>query len=237
VHVELKPIKTKKIYEEIIDQIRQLLIDGYIKPGDKLPSERELVESFKVSRSSIREALSALEMMGVLEVRTGEGTFIKHIQPESMMASLAWSLYLDKGSILEMLEVRKMIEVQAVGYAAERATDKEIYQLTQALEKMKNNFSNMGTVSEKADMMFHYTIAVATHNKITIRLMDAISDNLQHLIHATRPKLYEGKYTPELLYKEHEKIYIAIKYRDSDEARFQMLEHLNGVEKEISKCL
>jgi len=102
---------------------------------------------------------------------------------------------------------------------------------------LKNNFSNMGTVSEKADMMFHYTIAVATHNKITIRLMDAISDNLQHLIHATRPKLYEGKYTPELLYKEHEKIYIAIKYRDSDEARFQMLEHLNGVEKEISKCL
>lgn len=236
-HVELKPIKTKKIYEEIVDQIRQLLIDGHIKPGDKLPSERELIKSFKVSRSSIREALSALEMMGILEVRTGEGTFIRHIRPESMMASLAWSLYLDKGSILEMLEVRKMIEVQAVGYAAERATDKEITQLSETLDKMKNNFENMGSVSEKADMMFHYTIAVATQNKITIKLMDTISDNLQHLIHATRPKLYEGKYTPELLYHEHEKIYKAIRTRNSEEARRQMLEHLNGVENEILKCL
>lgn len=237
VHVELKPIKTKKIYEEIVDQIRQLLIDGQIKPGDKLPSERELIESFKVSRSSIREALSALEMMGILEVRTGEGTFIRHIRPESMMASLAWSLYLDKGSILEMLEVRKMIEVQAVGYAAERATEREINQLSETLDKMKNNLENMGSISEKADMMFHYTIAVATHNKITIKLMDTISDNLQHLIHATRPKLYEGKYTPELLYNEHEKIYNAIRSKDSEEAQRQMIEHLNGVENEILKCL
>ncbi len=237
VHVELKPVKTKKIYEEIVDQIRQLLIEGHIKPGDKLPSERELIESFKVSRSSIREALSALEMMGILEVRTGEGTFIRHIRPESMMTSLAWSLYLDKGSILEMLEVRKMIEVQAVGYAAKRATEKEVNQLNETLDRMKNNIENMGSISEKADMMFHYTIAVATQNKITIRLMDTISDNLQHLIHATRPKLYEGKYTPELLYNEHEKIYNAIISRDSGEARKQMLEHLSGVENEILRDL
>jgi GntR family transcriptional repressor for pyruvate dehydrogenase complex len=92
-------------------------------------------------------------------------------------------------------------------------------------------------VSEKADLMFHYTIAVATHNKITIRLMDTISDNLHHLIHATRPKLYEGKYTPELLYREHERIYDAIKNRDVKEARKQMLRHLNGVEEEIIKGL
>ena len=187
--IELKPIKTKKIYEEIVDQIRQLIVDGQIKPGDKLPSERELVESFKVSRSSIREALSALEMMGILEVRTGEGTFIKQIKPESMMASLIWYLCLDKATVMEMLEVRKMIEVQAVGYAAERATIQEVNQLAQTLETMKNNLENTGAVSEKADLMFHYTIAVATHNKITIRLMDTISDNLHHLIHATRPKL------------------------------------------------
>ena len=236
-NVELKPIKTKKIYEAIVDQIRQLIIDGYIKPGDKLPSERELVASFKVSRSSIREALSALEMMGILEVRTGEGTFIKHLKPESIMASLAWSLYLDRGTVVEMLEVRKMIEVQAVGYAADRATIQEINQLAQTLETMKNNLENMGSISEKADLIFHYTIAVATHNKITIRLMDTISDNLQHLIHATRPKLYEGKYTPELLYIEHEKIYEAIKNRDVKEARRQMLTHLDGVEEEILKGL
>ena len=236
-HVELKPIKTKKIYEEIIDQIKQLIIDGHIKPGDKLPSERELVDSFRVSRSSIREALSALEMMGILEVRTGEGTFIRQVHTESMMASLAWSLYLDKGSVMEMLEVRKMIEIEVVGYAAERITPNEIEQLAETLENMKNNLGNMRAISEKADVTFHYTIAVATHNKITIRLMDAISDNLHHLIYATRPKLYEGKYTPEILYYEHERIYKAIKNRNRDEARKEMLKHLNGVEEEILRCL
>lgn len=233
--IDLKPIKTKKIYEEIVDQVRQLLVDGHLKPGDKLPSERELVESFKVSRLSIREALSALEMMGLLEVRTGEGTFITQIKAESMLNSLAWALYLDKGSVLEMLEVRKMIEVQAVGYAAERATIKEINELAQTLETMKTNLNHSEIISEKADLKFHYTIALATHNKITIRLMDTISDNLQHLIRASRSKLYEGKYTPELLYEEHVTIYEAIKKRDVEEARSQMLKHLIGVEEEIMK--
>jgi len=233
--VELRPIKTKKIYEEIVDQIRQLIIDGHLKPGDKLPAERDLVESFKVSRSSIREALSALEMMGLLEVRTGEGTFIKKIKPESMLSSLAWSLYLDKGSVLEMLEVRKMIEVQAVGYAAQRATVKEINELAQTLENMKNNLNNSEIISEKADLKFHYTIAIATHNKITIRLMDTIVDNLHHLMRATRSKLYEGKYTPELLYQEHVTIYEAILNKDIEGARQQMLIHLSGVEDEIMK--
>ncbi len=233
--VELRPIKTKKIYEEIVDQIKQLIIDGQIKPGDKLPAERELVESFKVSRSSIREALSALEMMGMLEVRTGEGTFIKQIKAESMMSNLAWALYLDKGSVLEILEVRRMIEVQAVGYAAERATLKEINELAQTLETMKSNLIGSGIISEKADLTFHYTIAVATHNKITIRLMDTIVDNLHHLIRATRSKLYEGKYTPELLFEEHVTIYEAIKNRDVKGAKKQMLLHLSGVEEEILK--
>jgi GntR family transcriptional repressor for pyruvate dehydrogenase complex len=235
--VELKPIKTKKIYEEIVEQIKQLIVDGFLKPGDKLPSERDLVDSFKVSRSSIREALSALEMMGLLEVRTGEGTFIKQIKADSMMSSLAWALHLDKGSVLEMLEVRRMIEVQAVGYAAQRATIKEINELAQTLETMKNNLKNSEIISEKADLKFHYTIAIATHNKITVRLMDTISDNLHHLIRASRSKLYEGKYTPELLYQEHVTIYEAIKNKDPEEAKHQMLLHLSGVEEEILKSL
>lgn len=233
--VELKPIKTRKIYEEIVEQIKQLIAEGHLKPGDKLPSERDLVESFRVSRASIREALSALEMMGLLEVKTGEGTFIKQIKAESVMTPLAWALSLEKGSVLELLEVRKMIEVQAVGYAAERATEKELRELADTLETMKSNLTHSSIVSEKADLKFHYNISRATHNKITIRLMDTIADHVHHMIRATRAKLYEGKYTPELLYEEHEKIYEAIKARDAVQAREQMLKHLTSVEEEILK--
>lgn len=231
--VELKPIKTKKIYEEIVEQIKQLVLDGEIKPGDKLPSERHLVESFKVSRASIREALSALEMMGLLEVRTGEGAFIRQLQADSMAASLTWVLSMEKGSVLELLEVRKMMEVQAAGFAAERATDGELAELETTLNTMRINLHNSGTIGEKADHLFHYTISKATHNKITIRLMDTISDHLQHLIRASRAKLYEGRYTPELLYEEHVRIFYGLKNRDASEARKQMILHLDGVEQAI----
>ena len=233
--VDLKPIKTKKIYEEIVDQIKQLILDGQIKPGDKLPSERHLVESFRVSRASIREALSALEMMGLLEVKTGEGAYIRQLQADSMAASLTRALSMEKGSVLELLEVRKMIEVQAAGYAADRITNVELDELESILNSMRMNLYKIGKIGERADHSFHYNIAKATHNKITIRLMDTISDHLQHLIKASRSKLYEGKYTPEILYEEHVKILLALKRRDVNEAREQMIRHLEGVEEEILK--
>ena len=90
-------------------------------------------------------------------------------------------------------------------------------------------------ISGKVDFRFHYLIALATHNNITIRLMDTIFDNLTHLIRVSRSKLYEGKYSPEFFYKEHMEIYEAIKRRDAKEARSQMLLHLTGVEKQILK--
>jgi len=229
--VELKPIKTKKIYEEIVEQIRQLILDGHIKPGDKLPSERHLVESFKVSRASIREALSALEMMGLVEVRTGEGAYICQLQADSMAVSLTWALSLEKGSVLELLEVRRMIEVQAAGYAAERATADEL----EKLEKILYIMISQGPSWEKADHHFHYNIARATHNKITIRLMDTISDHLQHLIRVSYPKLFEDRYTPEVLYKEHLAIFEALRARDIEKAKSSMLQHLIGVEEVIIK--
>lgn len=231
--VELKPIKTKKIYEEIIEQIKQLILDGHLKPGDKLPSERNLVDSFKVSRSSIREALSALEMMGLVEVRTGEGAYIRRLQANSMNTSFHWLLSLERECVLELLEVRRMIEVQAVEYATKRATDQELQQLERVLDSMKLNLHIQGSPWEEADHQFHYTIAKATHNSITIRLMDTISDHLQYLIRISRSKLYEGKYTPELLYQEHVDIFEAIAERDSLKAKENMLKHLTGVEEVI----
>lgn len=232
--VELKPIKTKKIYEEIIEQIKQLVLDGYLKPGDKLPSEKSLVESFKVSRSSIREALSALEIMGLVEVRTGDGAFIRRLEEDSIPASFYWLLSLDT-SVRELLELRKMIEVQAAGYAAERITPDEFVRLSQVLQAMKYDLPNQALAWEKADYLFHYHIAEATHNKITVRLMDTLSKHFQNLFELSYAKLYESRYTPELLYREHEDIYLAIKEHDIEGARGKMLKHLLGVEEIISQ--
>ena len=229
--MDLKPIKTRKIYEEIVDQIRDLVIQGKLKPGDKLPSERELVEQFQVSRASIREALSALQIMGLLEVRSGEGTFVKKLQSESVIAPLTWMLTVEKGTALELIEVRKILEVQAVGIAAERAEQSDLRKLEEALKELETDLKNGG--GEHADQWFHYVIILATKNEILIKIMDTISDIMKYTLKTSRYQLYEGKYTPELLYQEHVAIYEAIKNRNSEIAKEYMLNHLRNVEGQI----
>lgn len=234
--VILKPIKTRKIYEQIVDQIGLLVADGQLKPGDRLPSERELVERFQVSRASIREAISALEMMGLIEVRSGEGTYIRHVNIDSVVAPLAWMLFIEKDSDLELYEARKVLEVQAAGLAAERAEDDEINDMFEALEVMRRDLA-INRLGEDADHRFHYAIAKATHNKILFRLMNTISDTMRKTLMTSRSKLYEDKSSPERLYKEHYSIYEAIKDHDQEKAQKLMLDHLVGVENQLAAYL
>ncbi|WP_068964806.1 FadR/GntR family transcriptional regulator [Desulfosporosinus sp. BG] len=232
----LKPIKTQKIYEKIVDQIGQLVAEGHLKPGDRLPSERELVERFQVSRASIREAISALEMMGLIEVRSGEGTYIRVVNIDSVVAPLAWMLFIEKDTDLELYEARKILEVQAAGLAAERAEEDEINEMFEALEIMRIDLEHH-RLGEEADHHFHYAIARATHNKILFRLMNTISDTMRKTLQSSRSKLYEDHSTPEKLYEEHYLLYEAIKNHDVVRAQKLMLEHLVGVENYLAKYM
>lgn len=228
----LKPIKTSRIYEQIVEQIGQLVADGQLKPGDRLPSERALVERFQVSRASIREAISSLEMMGLIEVRSGEGTYIRQVNMDSVVAPLAWMLFIEKDSDRELYEARKILEVQAAGLAAARAEEDELLEMFEALEIMRLDLDN-NRLGEEADLRFHYAIAKATHNKILFRLMNTISDTMQKALQTSRSKLYEEKSSPERLYKEHYAIYEAIKEHNAANAQQSMLDHLVGVEKQL----
>lgn len=232
----LKPIKTRKIYEQIADQIGQLVAEGQLKPGDRLPSERELVEQFKVSRASIREAISALEMMGLVEVRSGEGTYIRQINMDSVVAPLAWMLFIDKDTVQELYEARKILEVQAAGLAAERAEEEEIQDLYEVLEVMQRDLK-MQRLGEDSDYNFHYAVARATHNKILIRLMNTISDTMRKTLKTSLSRLYEDRNTPERLYKEHYSIYEAIKNHDVENAQKRMLDHLIGATNQLAGYL
>ena len=232
----IKPIKTQKIYEQIVEQIGQLVAEGHLKPGDRLPSERELVERFQVSRASIREAISALEMMGLIEVRSGEGTYIRQVNIDSVVAPLAWMLFIEKDTELELYEARKILEVQAAGLAAERAEENDINEMFEALEVMRMDLQ-IQRLGEDADHNFHYAIARATHNKILFRLMNTISDTMMKTLKTSRSKLYEDKNTPEKLYKEHYLLYEAIKNHDVERAQKLMLDHLVGVENQLAKYL
>lgn len=232
--MDLKPIKTKRIYEEIIEQIRILVTEGHLQPGDRLPSERELAVQLDVSRASVREALSALEMMGLLEIRSGEGTFIKKINLDSVVTPLTWVLSMEKDTVLELLEVRKMIEGQAVALAATRAKSENLRELEEALKLMYEDLQT-GQLGEDADHRFHYAIAKASQNKILLRLMNAISDTMHQTLKASRIRLYEGQGAPERLYQEHSLVLDAILQQNPEQARRIMLNHLAGVEEKLLK--
>src|ERR687888_1623776 len=122
----LKAIKKTRIYEEVVSQIHELIREGKVKAGDQLPSERELAETFKVSRTSVREALRALETRRLIVSRTGAGNFVAKLPVESLVAPLATLLIEEKGALADIFEMRKLVEPHIASLAASRATKKDI---------------------------------------------------------------------------------------------------------------
>lgn len=234
--MQLKPIKTKKIYEEIIDQIKGLIAEGVLSPGDKIISERELADKLEVGRSAVREAIRALEAMGIVETRPGEGTFIKEVSTQSLVEMLALVLMTERATVRELLELRKILEVENAGLAALRYTQENLDNMEEALKQMKFDIDK-GDLGDKADMKFHYSIAEATQNSLLVRLMDTISGTMQKVLRVARQQLYETPGTPERLLREHQAIFAAIKKGDMKNAKKLMLEHLEKVEKGLNKPL
>ncbi|MBI4560568.1 MAG: FadR family transcriptional regulator, partial [Candidatus Rokubacteria bacterium] len=112
---DVEPIKSTRIYEEIVRQIRTLISEGKLRSGDQLPPERELAESFKVSRTSVREALRALESIGLIEIRAGEGTFVREISVESLIEPLALVILTQREAVGELFEARRLLEPAIAG--------------------------------------------------------------------------------------------------------------------------
>lgn len=228
-----KPIRQKRVYEEILDQIRQLVIEGSLKPGDRLISERELAEHLQVSRASIREAFSALDMMGILESKPGEGTFIRNVPQDSLIKPLSLMFLLYQDSNLEVLEVRTILEMESAALAALRATEADLAVIEAELADMERDVLN-GAVGELSDARFHLAIANAAHNKVLVRLMNTVSDLIVETMRFSRERLFMTAGNKGKILRQHKGIYAAIKSREPEAARQAMREHLAFVRKEIS---
>ncbi|MFZ5642804.1 MAG: FadR/GntR family transcriptional regulator [Bacillota bacterium] len=232
--MDLKPIKTKKIYEEIIDQVKGLIAEGILNPGDRLISEREMADRLKVGRSAVREAFRALEAMGIIEIRQGEGTFVREVNSDSLAQTLALFLMTEKDTTRELLELRKILEVEAAGLASLRHTGEQLKKMEEALKQMEEDIES-GDLGQQADWLFHYTVAEASHNSLLIRLMDSIADTMRRVLGTARQELYRTPGTPQRLLKEHQAVFKAIKNGQDKDARRAMYEHLDRVEKALLK--
>ncbi|MGM8212417.1 FadR/GntR family transcriptional regulator [Virgibacillus sp. W0430] len=231
-----KPVKTKKTYEKVADSLIDNIKMGNLKPGDKLESIEQLSKSFEVSRSAIREALSGMRAMGLIEVRQGEGTFVASFNPEKFNVPVAPALLMKQEDVKELLEVRKILEVGSARAAAINRTEADLLNIKEALLQMENTKLD-GKLGENADYQFHLAIAQATHNRMLINLLNNVSEIMQEVIRESRKLILYTKGKNNLLQKEHLLIYEAIKSRQSELAQKHMLHHLNGVETVLSQYL
>lgn len=228
------PIKNTKVYEQVVDQIKSMIIDGTLKKGDKLPTERDLAEQLQISRASIREAIRALEVIGLVESKQGAGNFIKESFEESLFQPLSMMFMLEESNPHEILELREVLELETSILAAKKITDEELEVLEVLIKKLKE--SNDEDQSVIIDKEFHYTIARASRNLLIMNVLHVISQLIDEFIKDARKKILSNVDNREYLIRQHELLFEALKERNSDKAyeatkgHFKMIEDYFYVE-------
>jgi len=222
------PVKRPRVHEEIVERIKRLIIEGRLSPGDRLPPERELAATFKVSRNSLRDALLTLELMGLVECRHGDGIYVTCITPETLVAPLAAIISTKRDLISELMDARMILEPPMAYCAAERATAQDIGGLRQAFERQEEK-TRSGDSSVEEDSAFHGTIARATKNQVLLLVMNHIIDLL---------KESHTEWTPERAFASlvgHANILSAIERRDPVEAHKAMASHIEEIGSTITR--
>lgn len=227
----MEPVKmtTIRIYEKIADHIKQQILDGKLKPGEKLPSDKELCEIYSVGRSTIREALSALKFMGLIETRQGEGSTVSKINQEDIGKLDLTGLLLSDKTILELFEARKSLEISNVELASFKRTEQDLQKFQHIINQMEVNILN-NKESEKEDILFHRTIAKATQNSIIMKLFANISEQMEKAMQVIRRMGFSHPTSRNVNFEEHRVIYQAIADQDSQRAQRLMKQHLDHFE-------
>lgn len=222
---DVGPIKSTRIYEEIVRQVKALISEGRLKSGDQLPPERDLAEQFKVSRTSVREALRTLESLGLIEIRPGEGTFVREVSVESLIEPLAQVILSHREAVAELFEARRLLEPAIAGLAARRATRDEIQEMERILEDQAKAVA-AGLTGLAQDAAFHAAIAGSARNRAITRLVNALMD----LLTQSREESLQTPGRPTRSHEDHRRILDAIRRRDEAGAQRAMRDHLVAVE-------
>ncbi len=233
--MKLQPVKTQKVYQVVLLQLRQLLQEGHLKPGEKLIPERELAEQLQVSRTSLREALRALEIQGLIETRPRGGTFIRHTDAQTLLAAL--NQLLDGNSltsILEMLQVRQILESECAAIAAQRRTMHDLIQMEKSLQDMMR-YETEEDLGLEADLQFHFYVVRSTGNSTLTGIMHMLSNNMKETIRATRHTRFSQPGRFMETFQEHENIFLAIRDREPDRARRATADHITKIQEEMLK--
>lgn len=211
--------------EKLVDFIRHKVL----RPGDQLPSQRELASRMDLSHTVIREALRALASIGIIEIRPGRGAFVRSVSPDMLVDPESLYHILERETLLHALEVRKVLEVEAIALAAERATSQDLAELEGILRQI---VKGSHSVESPLQSYFHLAIAKATHNPVLINMIKSFVRLLQLGDKVVAEQVPGAK---EREYRLHAPLYEAILRRDPAEARRRMAHHLEVAKADILK--
>ena len=219
------PIQTTRVFEQIVSQIEQQILRGDLRAGDRLPTERDLAEQFRASRTAVREAMKTLAQQGLIDVRPGRGTIVIDGTSSALRDSLNRSLVVNqpKGSN-ELVEVREILEPEIAALAAVRATDADIAELRAAVETMDTHLEEADAFIA-ADNHFHQILANATNNNLILTLIHPIME----LLSEQRKQIFGVEGGPQRGQHYHKLLLDAVICRDPDAAREAMRAHLRQV--------
>jgi GntR family transcriptional repressor for pyruvate dehydrogenase complex len=221
---DFEVIRKNKIYEEVAEQIDRLILRK-LRPGDKLPSERELAEMLRVSRGSVRDAIRGFELRGLVEPRQGVGTIFCEAPPESLSNPFANALTRRRAMVGELLDFRKMLEPPLAARAAMHASVEEISELEEILHRQQEKLKQ-GQAAVAEDAEFHYNIALASGNSVVLKVLDILMD----LLRDTRERSLQVDGRPQKSVAGHRRILAAIKRHDAEAAKAAMRRHIEDVE-------
>src|SRR5437763_5448899 len=228
-----QPLDRRKVYEQVAEQLLAQIGARHLVPGDPLPSERELTESFGVGRSSIREALRILESQGVITSANG-GALVVAEAANPLNSSLQLVFALDgEAGVHDLFELRRIIDCEAAALAAARRTDEHLAALDDAIDEMEQTLDANGRDQRfvDADLRFHLTIAEATGNRLIVYSMQAARDVVRRALE----QVVNVPRSPESAIVEHRAVREAIAASNPDWARNAMREHLERVERDAEK--
>jgi GntR family transcriptional repressor for pyruvate dehydrogenase complex len=226
--LSFEPVKRSRLWEDIVTQILQLMGDGNLTAGSRLPSERELASRLAVSRPSVREAMRQLELMGVIESRHGAGAFVKEVADEDLVQPLALLLRGRKHLLHDILETRRVIEPHIARLAAEKASPADVAVLEELTHKQQAK-ARAGKLAIEEDTRFHHTLAQASGNRVLLLLVESCMD----LLVESRKLNLQSPERARRSVEGHVDLLHAIKARDPDGAFQAMMRHLDGIEAAI----
>ncbi len=233
-----QPIKPEKISASVIRQIELLILRGILRPGDRLPPERELSEQLDVSRPSLREALSELQERGLLVSRQGSGVYVADVLGSAFSDALIGLFATNEDALFDTIAFRRDIEAIAAARAARFGSNTDLAVVQKVFDRMVDAHAKAdGKQEAQLDAGFHMAIVEASHNILLLHMMRSMYDLLQRGVFYNRQVIFDQRTTRQALLDQHAAINAAIQSRDPDAARAAVEQHLNFVEQALNERL